>query len=185
MWRFSFRSLLRTRFFPHVVGRGGGVFDASRGSTFLAGEGPSSFLKQHSSFATAGDSSALGGQVPSYSLHSAYEKFVVLPTPGPGERPKAVVPRCLGRAPPPGKSLFTGRLKCVADSGLSSGRRFRAGWAGDWTVANPGRPSHRFAGQGRFGSVSLERVRRVPPNQCNLVGTHRLYTVQTVLALCT
>ncbi len=103
--------------------------------------------------------SLFSGRVPTYSLHSAYEKFVVLPSSGPAERTKAVVPKCFGRMPPPHESLFAGRLRSLADAGLSSGRRFRVGWAGNWVFANPGCPTQQqpFARE-HLGYVNIEQV---------------------------
>ncbi len=51
----------------------------------------SSFLKQQRLH--QGDSYLGSSRVPTYSLHSAYEKFVVLPTSGPGQKTNSVVPR--------------------------------------------------------------------------------------------
>ena len=58
------------------------------------------------------------------------------------------------------QSRFSG-LIAAADSGLSSGRRFRAGWAGNWAFAHVGDAHHVFAdgGNNRFGRVSVESVR--------------------------
>ncbi len=138
-------SLLRT----HFLTQGGPIFDLS----ILKQQMEQDKLREQQAAAAA------AARVPTYSLHEGYDKFVALPGSGPRQRTKAVVPRCLGRLPPLRDSLFANRLKCVADSGLASSRRFRAGWTANWTLANPGCPSRPFAEE-QPGYVSLEQVLR-------------------------
>ena len=78
-----------------------------------------------------------GGGLPTYTLQAGYDKFVSLPNCPADDRPRAVVPRRTERPVAASESRFCG-LTAAADSGLSAGRRFRAGWAGNWAFAHVG-----------------------------------------------
>ncbi len=134
-------SLLRTRFLTHSGG--GLILDTSRSEA--AGQRKQIYEQPH------------------YSLQAAYDNFVELPTTGPriGEA-RTVVPRFLRQVRPSEESLFTGRLKCLADGALAAGRHFRVGWASSWAFAHAGRPS---VGEDLMNGklcVSLERVQVCP-----------------------
>lgn len=130
------------------------------------------FLTQHNTAASASESAApavldsssmLGtpgpkSRLPTYSLQAGYDKFVSLPATGAGERAQCVVPRHGDHLRPLEESLFRGRLTLLADSGLSQGRRFRPGWAGNWQLAHCGAPFDPLAGGSRTALVHLERL---------------------------
>ena len=79
-----------------------------------------------------------GGGLPTYTLQAGYDKFVSLPNCPADDRPRAVVPRRTERPVAASESRFCGLAAVAADSGLSAGRRFRAGWAGNWAFAHVG-----------------------------------------------
>ena len=79
-----------------------------------------------------------GGGLPTYTLQAGYDKFVSLPSCPADDRPRAVVPRRTERPVAASESRFAGLTAVAADSGLSAGRRFRAGWAGNWAFAHVG-----------------------------------------------
>ena len=95
-------------------------------------------------------SKATSGGLPTYTLQAGYDKFVSLPNCPADDRPRTIVPRRTERPVAASESRFSG-LNAAADTGLSSGRRFRAGWAGNWAFAHVGDAHDVFAdgGNGR------------------------------------
>jgi nuclear pore complex protein Nup98-Nup96 len=102
-------------------------------------------------------------KMPTYSLQAGYDKFVSLPNCQSDDRPKTVVPRYLDRQIPMAESRFSGKLRHLADNGLTASRSFRVGWARNWTLANAGEtleaalPTSSTV-QRRFGRVNVESV---------------------------